>query len=375
MGFWDNVRSIRSTDAQPTLEPQVRAAYENQFIPTWWSTSVPRISRQRAMTVPAVARARNLVAGTIGALPLERYNRFDWRRLPSIPLQYQPDPSWPASVFWSYVVDSMVFYGGAYTQVVSLYADNKVQHLRWLDPMLINEIVDHNNVIVGYNYDGTDLPRSGVGSVVYFPSFEDGVLSRGGRTLETSISLEEAANRAAQEPAPQVILKNEGVSLPSAKIQDLLAGWKAARRERATAYLDASMKIETVGFDPRSQQLVEARQFHASEIARLMNLPEYYLGAQMTSMTYSNVESERRNLVDFSLMPYMVAIENRLNMPDFATRDVVFRFSLESFLRGNALERVDVTVKLLEAGIIDIDEAREFEDLAPRGNENNDTNV
>jgi hypothetical protein len=56
-------------------------------------------------------------------------------------------------------------------------------------------------------------------------------------------------------------------------------------------------------------------------------------------------------------------------MPDFSTRDVQFRFGLEGFLRGNALERVDVTVKLLESGIIDIDEAREFEDLAPRGNE------
>lgn len=370
MGILDSFRAIRTTDVQPTLEPQVRAAFENQFLPTWWSTSIPRISRQRAVTVPAVMRSRNLIAGTIGSLPLHRYNRFDGRRLPEIPLQYQPDPSWPASTFWAYVVDSMIFYGGSYCQIISLYADNKIQHLRWLDPSLVQEIVDHNNKVVGYNYDGTDLPRTGVGSVIYFPSFEDGVLARGGKTIETAIELEDAANRAAKEPAPQVILKNEGVSLPSAKIQDLLAGWKAARRERATAYLDASMKIETVGFDPRSQQLVEGRQFHASEIARLMNLPGYYLGAEMTSMTYSNVESERRNLVDFSLLPYMVSVQDRLNMPDFSTRDVQFRFGLEGFLRGNALERVDVTVKLLESGIIDIDEAREFEDLAPRGNEN-----
>lgn len=373
MGLLDNLRSIRTESSEPTLEPQVRAAYENQFLPNWWSTSVPRVSRQRALTVPAIARARNLICGTIGSLPLERYNRFDNRELPQIPLQLQPDPAYPASVTWSYIFDSMLFYGGSYCQIISLYADNKIQNFRWLDPSLVQEILDHNNKVVGYNYDGTDLPVSGVGSVIYFPSFEDGVLSRAGRTIETAIELEEAASRAAKEPAPQVVLKNEGVSLPAAKIQDLLAGWKAARRERATAYLDASMKIETVGFDPRSQQLVEARQYHASELARVMNLPPYYLGAEMASMTYSNVESERRNLVDMSLMPFIVAVENRLNMPDFSTRDVVFKFDVDEFLRGNAVERVDVTVKLLEAGIITLEEARDFENLPPLGNENAST--
>jgi len=369
MGLLDTFRNLRTESAEPTLEPQIRAAYENQFLPNWWSTSVPRVSRQRAMTVPAIARARNLICGTGGMLPLNRFSRYDNRRLPEIPLQHQPDPAYPASVTWSYILDSMVFYGGSYCQIISMYSDNRIQHFRWLDPSLIQENLDHNNKIVGYNYDGYDLPQSGVGSVIYFPSFEDGVLSRAGRTIETAIELEEAANRAAKEPAPQVVLKNEGVSLPAAKIQDLLAGWKAARRERATAYLDASMKIETVGFDPRSQQLVEARSYHANELARLMNLPPFFLGAEANSMTYQNVESVRRDLIDMTLMPYLVAIENRLNMPDFGPRDIVFRFNLNGFLRGSARERVEVVKTLLETGVISVEEARMMEDLAPRGND------
>lgn len=372
MGFLDTLRGLRTSE--PTLEePQIRAAYENQFLPNWWSTSVPRISRQRALTVPAVARSRNLICGTAGMLPLHRYSRIDNRRLPDLPLQYQPDPQYPASVTWSYIFDSMLFYGTAYVQVISLYSDGRIQHFRWLDPTLIQEITDKNNLVVGYNYDGKDLPRSGVGSVVIFCSWEDGVLSRGGKTIETAIELEDAANRAAKEPTPQVILKNEGVSLPAAKIQDLLAGWKAARRERATAYLDASMKIETVGYDSRAQQLVESRQFHASEIARLMNLPPHFLGADYAaSLTYANVENERRNMLDLSIKPYLVAVENTLNMPQFSTRDTQFRFDLDSFARGNAMDRVQVIKTLLETGIIDIDEARAMEDLSPRGNNDSD---
>lgn len=368
MGVLDTLRSLRSVN-NPLPAPQVAAAYENTFVPTWWSSGIPRVSRDRALTVPAVSRARNLIAGVGGSLPLRRYSRFDRRQLPDLPFQFQPDPAYPGSVTWSYIIDSMLFYGQSYCQVISLYADGRVQHFRWLDPSLIQENVGRNNEIIGYNYDGADLPRSGVGSVIVFYSFNDGVLTTSGRTIETAIELEEATNRAAKEPAPQVVLKNEGVSLPAAKIQDLLAGWKAARRERATAYLDASMKIETVGFDPRSQQLVEAREYHANELSRAMNLPPFFLGAEANSMTYQNTESIRRDLIDFSLQPYLTAIEARLNMPDFSSRDQLFRFDLDIFLRGSARERVEIIKTLLEIGVISVEEARAFEDLAPRGND------
>lgn len=370
MGILDNIRTIRSQDAQP--EPQISAAYENLFNPNWWSAQPTlRISRARALQVPAVARARNIICGTAGSLYLNRFNKFDNRMLPEIPLQAQPDPAYPASVTWSYIFDSMLFYGGAYCQVISLYSDNKVQYFRWLDPELITENTDGNGTVISYNYNGTELPRTGINSIIYFPSFEDGLLSRAGRTIETALELEEAANRAAKEPAPQVVLQNTGVDLPASKVSDMLAGWKAARRERATAYLNAHMDIKTIGFDPRSNQLVEARQFHASELARAMSLPSYFLGVETNSMTYSNVESVRRDLIDLTLRPFIVAVENRLNMPDFSTRDIVFRFDLDAFMRGNAAERVKVVTDLLSAGIIDIDEARAMEDLAPRGDNGN----
>jgi hypothetical protein len=57
-------------------------------------------------------------------------------------------------------------------------------------------------------------------------------------------------------------------------------------------------------------------------------------------------------------------------MDDITPMTQRVRFELEEYLRGTPAERIDVTVKLLEAGIIDIEEARQMEDLAPRGNEN-----
>jgi hypothetical protein len=54
-------------------------------------------------------------------------------------------------------------------------------------------------------------------------------------------------------------------------------------------------------------------------------------------------------------------------MDDITPRGQYVEVEMDDFLRGNPTERVDVIIKLLDAGVIDIDEARKLEDLAPRG--------
>ena len=120
-------------------------------------------------------------------------------------------------------------------------------------------------------------------------------------------------------------------------------------------------------------QLTESRLNTAAEIARMCNIPAWYINAESASATYSNVSQERRSLVDFSLKPFMSAISERLSMNDVTTRGQVVRFDLDDYLRGNPLEQIEVLVKMLAAGLIDIDEAREEMDLAPRGNQANAT--
>lgn len=89
------------------------------------------------------------------------------------------------------------------------------------------------------------------------------------------------------------------------------------------------------------------------------------------SLTYSNVTSERRSLVDFSLRPYIAAIEQRLSMDDMTARGTTVRFVLDDYLRGNPQEQVEVLAKMQDYGWIDADEARAMLDLAPRGMDTN----
>jgi hypothetical protein len=202
-----------------------------------------------------------------------------------------------------------------------------------------------------------------------FNGIDEGILSRGGRTIHTALAIEKAISRMAAEPVPATVLKNSGVDLPSEQVTNMLAAWKKARQERSTAYLAGNLDIQTLGFDATQMQLAENRMGMASEIARLMNIPAWYLNAEAASMTYTNVQTERRSLLDFSIIPTLAKpLEQRLSMPDITpiTQDV--RFSLDEFLRGNPLEEAEVVGKYLELDLIDIPTARGMLDLVEKGN-------
>lgn len=372
MGFFDALRlNAVLRDLEPAT-PSVTAAEVNYAAPFGysWTMDNPMVTRAMAMSVPAVARARNIMCGTVGRLPIERYSAATGQHLSSMPLYYQPDTASPRSTTYTWIADSLFFYGVAYVQLLEVYAeDGRPSRMRWIDPQRITPQYNQNQtMVIGYQLDGMAMPTSGVGSIVQFTGTDEGLLNRAGRTIQTAIELENAAWRAAREPMPTSILSSTGLDLPGPKVTEALNAWREARRLRATAYLPSGLKLDTVGFDPKSQQLVEARQFITAEIARAVNLPAWYLNAETASMTYSNTEQERRTLIDFSVTPMLLKpIEDRLSMADMAPRGVRVRFDLEEFLRGNAMERIDITLKMLDAGLITLDEAKAREDLSPEG--------
>lgn len=372
MGFFDALRLnavIRDLEPAATSVEAAEVNYVAPFGFTWTPDNLP-VTRAMAMSVPAIARARNIMCGTVGMLPIERYSAVTGKHLSSIPLYYQPDQSSPRSTTYTWLADSIFFYGIGYAQVLEAYAeDNRPSRMRWIDPLRVTPVYSTNNTMVlGYQLDGIRVPDTGVGSLIQFTGTDEGLLNRAGRTITTAIELENAALRAAREPLPTSILSSTGMDLTPEKRIETLTAWREARRLRATAYLPSGLKLDTVGFDPKSQQLVEARAFITQEIARAVSLPAWYLNAETASMTYSNTEQERRTLIDFSVTPMLLKpIEDRLSMLDVAPRGVQVRFDLEEFLRGSAMERVDITLKLLDAGLITIDEAKAREDLSPEG--------
>lgn len=373
MGFIDFL--LGTTPEKPQVEAKASMAIP-YYQDTFSAFQFFGINRNDAMQVPAVARARNIIAGTIAELGLESYNEITGAKVEGRSLLRQPDPSLPRIVTLCWTVEDILFKGHAFWLVLSVDPeDGRPTQARRIDPTRVTFTTDleTDEIVNGFYLDGNLCPFTGIGSLIMFSGIDEGLLNRGGRTISTALKLEEAVQRMATEPNPTMVIKNSGVDLPPEQVSSLLAQWKQARATRATAYLSGPLDVTTFGYDAQQMELSASRLNTAAEIARLCNIPAWYLNAESASATYSNTTQERRSLVDFSLKPYMACISERLSMNDLTPRGQIVKFDLDDYLRGNPLEQIEVLERMLAAGIINLDEAREEMDLAPRGNETNAT--
>jgi len=334
------------------------------------------MDRTLAVQVPAVNRCANLIKGVIGYLPLELYKKSTGEQLGTPLWCEQPDIRQPRSVTISWTVDSLIFYGVAYWRVTEVYADDlRPARFEWVNN---SRVVPHLNTlgteILYYTVDGQKTPPIGVGSLVTFQGLTQGILATGGRTIQAALDLEKAASVAAATPMATGFIKNTGADMPESSVQALLATWKQARQNRSTAYLTSTLSYEAVGYSPKDMMYNEASQYLATQISRLMNVPAFYISADMNgSYTYQNIIDGRKEFVAYSLQPYICAIEDRLSMDDITARGHIVRFNIdESFLRTDTIKRLEAIEKMLSLGLIDVEQAKQMEDLTPNGNEGAD---
>jgi HK97 family phage portal protein len=304
-------------------------------------------TREEFMSVPTGARARNIICSSIASIGLEVIDRSTGLEIEDATPRVirTPDPRVPGSATYVWTCEDLLLYGYAYWQITEFFADtNRVRSVQRVNPTRVT--IQTNSLATEIEYymvDGSPVPNFGLGSLVVFNGNDEGVLNRAGRTIRTGAELERAAAMYAREPIPSMVLKSNGTALPADRIAKLLDSWATARRNRGTAFLNADVTMETVGFDPEKLQLAAARSYIATEIARACGIPAYYVDANTgSSMTYSNATTQRQTLLDFSLIPLMTSITERLSMPDFIPSTQEVRYDLSDYLRGSDLERANI---------------------------------
>jgi HK97 family phage portal protein len=250
-------------------------------------------------------------------------------------------------------------------RILEIYADTyRIRSAERIDPTRVTIKTNAQGTEIDYYcVDSIPVPYEGVGSLAVFYGVDEGILNRAGRTIKAAAELEKAAEMYAKEPMPQMVLKSNGTNLTPERITKLLESWRVSRSTRATAFLNADVELQALGFDPAKLQLNEARQYLALEISRASGIPASFVSAETTSMTYSNMTAERKALIDFSLRPILTAIEQRLSQADFCPNGIETRFDIDDFLRGSALERAQVYEILNRIGAMSIEQIQEEEDL------------
>ena len=363
MGYFDLFTPSKAKAAVPAATNDVDASLAPYFNENgnFFFAGIQLATRAEAMSVPTVARALSIIQ-TIASLPMHTRNEATGEKVTQPRVINQPDPRIPGATFWSWIISDLFFHDTAYAWVMERYADTgKIRAMERVAPERVSITTNANGTeIDSYQIDGTPVDPM---NLVVFPNTQEGLLSRAGRTIKAAAALEKAAMNFANEPIPAMVLKSNGTSLPADRVAKLLSAWRTARANKSTAFLNADVTMETIGYDPKNLQLNEARNYVSLELARACGLPAYFTDSQQSSFTYANALDKRRDLVDFAFRNYMSIIEQRLSFQDFTPAGNKVSFDLDDFLRGNPYERAQVYEILNRIGAMSVQEIREEEDM------------
>lgn len=321
---------------------------------------VPRVSRREAVQVPAVKRSRDLIAGSLGQLPLSVV-KADLSVETTSWLQ-QPEKNVPRSVTMTRLVEDLLYEQVAWWRIVETDYRHFPSKVKRLKPIQVTVDEDKGKVYV----DGKHVPDS---ELIRFDSPNDGLLIAGARAIRQCLLLDQAAQRYAEGAPPgDYFTPAEGADpfVDDVEAQSLLLDpWKAARQTRSTAWVPAAVNYHTATFNPEQLELADQRQHAVLEIARVAGVDPEELGVSTTSRTYANQFDRRKNFLDFTLGAYRAAIEDRLSMGDVTPRGSVVRFDLDGFLRSDAKTRFEAYKLGLEVGAIAPEEIRPAEGKPP----------
>lgn len=333
----------------------------------------PTISRREALQVPAVLRARNLIAGTLGSLP-HTVHGPDRREIDTTYLLGgNIDPDMPNAVVLSQTYEDLLFEGISWWRVLKIgwhgypvearHVPVEAVHVASKGTTAASDWVSPDQMIPEDGQVFIDgIPVSNA-EIIRFDSPNPPLLVHGARAIRTALKLDRTAAIYADDPLPQgVFTPKEPIDPAETDVQEMLDKFDSARQTRATAYVGAAMDYKALQWSPEQLQLHSARQHAVLEIARAVGVDPEDLGVSTTSRTYQNGEQRRQDFLNFTLGAYVSAVQDRLSMRDVLPRGYVARIKFAGFLRADTKTRMEAYQIGLQVDAYTSEEIRELED-------------
>jgi hypothetical protein len=306
---------------------------------------------QRALSIPTISRARDLIVSLIGALDFRTY-RLEWsedeerylkRYIQGESWMTRPDPNCTRSFIMGMTVQDMILSGRAFWYVTSRYRTGFPASFTWLPHDNINtpnqagpewygpaDVIEFNGVEVDPN------------NVVQFLSPNNALLWQGARAIDIAYRLDEAAKRfASNEIAAGYLQQTDGEPMSGDELSELSAAWAEARQSKAVGALNQHVEWKEFTSTPDKLQLVEGRQHAAMELARVANIPPYLVGVEVGGMTYQNALQARQDLYLFGARPLVDAIEQTLSGDNVVAKGKHIELDVEAYLRETEQSRED----------------------------------
>ena len=299
-------------------------------------------ARNRAMSVPTVSRARDLMASVIGCMSLKQYsliwNGNEMEKLPQAPRTWlnKIDPTLPNNFILSWTFDDLFFFGRAFWYITSRTADGYPASYTRLPAAMVQTLDQAGPV---WFAPSKDIVFNGGGldpnDVVQFLSPIQGIIYMSETAVATALKLEAARYRNSSSAIPAGVIKQTGGEpLSAQELADLAAAFNAARETNQTAALNEFVSYTETATSPDKMLLIDSAEFQAMEMARLCNIPPYLAGVSVGSYSYQSSAEARMDLWTFGVRAYADCIAGTLSQNNILPNGTMVEFDVQQYLSG-----------------------------------------
>jgi hypothetical protein len=347
MGIFNRTVNKAAISPQPTKAAAAGGTfYQNnnagaQLVGQYYSY-VEGTARNRAMSVPTISRARDLMASVIGCMNLKMYtemwNGSEMEKMPLAPRTWlrRIDPSVPNNFILSWTFDDLFFFGRAFWYITSRTADGKPNSYTRLPAAMVQTLDQAGPV---WFAPSKDIVFNGGGldpnDVVQFLSPIQGIIYMSETAVATALKLEGARYRNSSSAIPAGILRQTGGEpLSAQELADLAAAFNAARETNQTAALNEFVSYTETLTSPDKMLLIDSAEFQGKELARLCNIPMYLAGFDVGSYAYTSSAEARMDLWTFGVRAYADCIAGTLSQNNILPNGTFVEFDVQQYLSG-----------------------------------------
>lgn len=316
------------------------------------------VLRNNAMSVPTIARARDLIASVVASTPLQQYKESwdeveqDMVKTYLAPRTWlaQPDREIPYSTLMSWTFDDLFFFGKAIWFIKERTSDGFPASFTRLPASMVTFRDQAGPVFFApsqevYFQGGRIEPEN----LVQFISPIQGIVYQSETSVQTAIRLEKARFRNATSTIPAGTLKiTGGEPLTDVEMQQLGAAFNAARENNQTAVISQDLDYIETKANPANMMLMEAANFQALEMARITNIPPYLAGIDIGSYQYSSGKDSREQLYLFAARAYMDCIAQTLSMNNVLPIGTKVEFDIDDYLSEVIGAEEDDTAEMMD---------------------------
>ena len=349
------------------------------------NTAKEKVNNSTALTVSTVYAAIRNISEDVAKLPLKIYQKENAYMLEQKQhkayrlLQYRPNPEMSAMSFRATLNGHAMGWGNGYAFIER----DGNGDIRYLWPLRPDSVKIYRDTERGLFYEVTARatghtqtfwPRE----IFHIPGFGDSGVAGYNiiQYMAEQVASAIAIGKFSSGFFGNGLNQSGHIKHPNTLTQPVIERLKKQVQEQHTTaanahkllVLEEGMEFVPNMLDPKAAQMIESRQYLVTEFCRWIRIQPHKV-AHLENATFSNIEHQNTDYVVDSLSNWCTRWEQelwaKLLTPQEKRGGFCFKHNLNALLRGDVQTRNEAYSKMLDRGVMTINEVRSLEDMNP----------